>query len=267
MRLALVAVVVFGLSAVVTAQSRSPRSTGFDPLRAFGLPLPQIGLPLPSIGLPLSPLGLPDPHLEPAPGLGFDRSRRRFDQGAGQRGERDDQRGEQGGQRGRGRSGATFLYYVPFYGWPYLEAPAAPAAPQEQKPRAGRLRLEVQRGVIAQIYIDGFFVGMLDDSTGDLTLDAGPHHVELRADGYESLEVDVLVPADRSITFRGALKPVGATPTPVPQGPPSPDVPPPPAPATIYMIPGCYVGNVLPQDAGLPTGCDARRAITFEPRR
>jgi hypothetical protein len=264
MRLALVAVLVFGLSAVVTAQSHAPRSTEFDPFPRFGLPLPQIGLPLPSIGLPLAPIGLPDPRSQPAPGLGFDRSNRRFDHGGGERG------GQGAGRRGRERSGGTVLYYVPFYGWPYIDAttaPAAPAAPEKEKPRLGRLRLEAQRGLVAQIFIDGYFVGTLDEFSGDLTLDAGPHHVELRADGYERLEVDVQVPADRPITYRGTLKPLDAAPAPVPPVPPSTNAPPPPpAPATIYMIPGCYVGNVPPHDAGLPAGCDERLAITFKPR-
>src|SRR5258705_4488929 len=63
MRLAITAVVVFGLSAVVAAQSHVPRSAEFGPLPSIGLPLPQIGLPLPSIGLPLPPIGLPLPPL------------------------------------------------------------------------------------------------------------------------------------------------------------------------------------------------------------
>ena len=127
------------------------------------------------------------------------------------------------------------------------------------------MRLELMPKVDTQIYVDGYYVGTLDDFSGELTLDAGPHHVELRADGYESIEVDVQVSADRPITYRGALKPVGAAPTPVPQVALSPEVPP-PAPATIYVIPGCYVGNVPPRDAGLPDGCDERRTIAFEQR-
>ena len=31
-----------------------------------------------------------------------------------------------------------------------------------------------------------------------------------------------------------------------------------------YVIPGCYMGNVPPEDTGLPEGCDPRRAITIK---
>ena len=270
MRIALVAVVVFGWSAGVTAQSSMSRWTGFNPFPTIGvpssLPLPSIGLPLPQIGLPLPQIGLPFPQIgvprvpQPRdPALGFGVDRQRFRSGQGQR----------AGQRGRGRNEGALIYFVPVSAWPsYTDVPSPPVAPverEEQKPRAGRLRLALQRGVVAQIYIDGYYVGMLDDFGSELTLDAGPHHVELRADGYESLEVDVQVPAGRPISYKGALKPVDPAPAPVPQAPQSANVLP-PAPATIYMIPGCYVGNVPPHDAGLPVGCDERRAITFQPR-
>ena len=45
---------------------------------------------------------------------------------------------------------------------------------------------------------------------------------------------------------------------------PAPTQVPPRAPATIYFIPGCYLGDVPPKDAGLPAGCDASRAVTFK---
>ena len=32
---------------------------------------------------------------------------------------------------------------------------------------------------------------------------------------------------------------------------------------TGYVIPGCYIGNVPPQEAGLPAGCDLGRLITI----
>ncbi len=163
------------------------------------------------------------------------------------------------------RPSRTFIYFVPTSGWPYPEVPTRPTAPEARKARTGRLRLELQPGVVPQIYVDGYYVGTLDDVSGELTLEAGPHRVELRADGYETLELNVQVSPDRPITYRGALKRVDAAPTPVPQVPLSTELSP-PAPATIYVIPGCYVGNVPPADADLPAGCDERRAIVFKPR-
>ena len=244
MRFALVAAAVFSVSAVVTAQSSEPDSS-LVPRPSIGLPLPTIGLPLPHIGLPLPPMGLPRAPADSAPALDARPSGTRSSRG------------------GTMRPTPIIIYFVPISSWPYPETPAKPTRREEPTPRTGRLRLALQRGVAAQIYIDGFYVGMVDDDSGELTLDAGPHHVELRADGYESLEVDVQVPADRPITFRGTLKPAAAAPTPAPQVARAPDVPP---PSTIYAIPGCYVGNVLPGKVHLPPGCDERSAIAFEPR-
>jgi hypothetical protein len=39
-----------------------------------------------------------------------------------------------------------------------------------------------------------------------------------------------------------------------------------PAPTTIYVVPGCYVGNVPPREVALPAGCDARNAVEFRSR-
>jgi hypothetical protein len=34
---------------------------------------------------------------------------------------------------------------------------------------------------------------------------------------------------------------------------------------TVYVIPGCYVGNVPPTDVRLPPGCDVKKVTTFNP--
>jgi hypothetical protein len=100
------------------------------------------------------------------------------------------------------------------YNYP-MSAPA-PAAPYDTTPETGvqsstetgNLRLDV-RPVTAQVFVDGYFVGSVEDFVNTLAgvqLPAGPHHLELRAGGYETLEVDVLVQAGRAITFRADLK-------------------------------------------------------------
>ena len=115
------------------------------------------------------------------------------------------------------------------------------------------------------MYVDGYYVGLLSDaSRGELTLDAGAHAIELREIGYETLHVDVQIPADGAITYRGALTRLAPPPS---SAIAAPTLPPPPAPATIYMIPRCYVGNVPPRDAVLPPGCDPRNAVEFPPAR
>jgi hypothetical protein len=61
----------------------------------------------------------------------------------------------------------------------------------------------------AQVYADGFYVGIVDDFNGrsqHLTLAPGAHHVIIRADGYEALEVDLNIQPRQTMTYRGDLK-------------------------------------------------------------
>jgi len=49
----------------------------------------------------------------------------------------------------------------------------------------------------------------VDDFDGvfqHLRIEAGPHHIEVRADGYEPLELDVQIQRGRQITYSGDLK-------------------------------------------------------------
>jgi hypothetical protein len=80
----------------------------------------------------------------------------------------------------------------------------------------------------------------------------------------------VQIVADRSITFRGTLRPDDAQPerpasqrTDIPR-PPAQTVAPPPS-STFYVIPGCYLGNVAPTAATLPPGCDPGQLKTYRP--
>ncbi len=112
-----------------------------------------------------------------------------------------------------------------------------------------------------QLFVDGYYVGTLDDVGGELRLETGPHRIEMRAPGYETSEVDVRIPFDRSITYRGALKPLNDKPAPEALVTASADVAS-VTPRTFYLIPGCYVGNVPPKDVNLPAMCDLGRLIT-----
>jgi hypothetical protein len=93
-------------------------------------------------------------------------------------------------------------YYDPYYPWypgygPYGYAPVAVGGID------GSLRLRVQP-VDAQVYVDGFYAGVVDDFNGAferLHLQPGPHHVEVRAPRYETLGVDVMIRPDQTITL------------------------------------------------------------------
>jgi hypothetical protein len=62
----------------------------------------------------------------------------------------------------------------------------------------------------AQVFVDGFYVGIVDEFDGSfqkLTLDEGPHRIEVRKEGFETLRFDVRVTLDHTIKLRGELKP------------------------------------------------------------
>jgi hypothetical protein len=134
--------------------------------------------------------------------------------------------------------------------------------PPEQNPVTGRLQLDVQPSGALQLYVDGYYVGTSDDFKGELELTAGPHKIEIRAPGYDSLAFDVTIAPHRSITYRNVLNIAGGQPT-AERGVPALADPAPAPPSTLYLIPGCYLGNVAPEDAGLPATCDGGRVITF----
>ena len=72
----------------------------------------------------------------------------------------------------------------------------------------GALRLKVKPRE-AGVYVDGYYAGRVDDFDGvfqKLKIDSGPHRVEIRLDGYETLTFDVRIDPDRTTTYSGELK-------------------------------------------------------------
>src|SRR5262245_57296759 len=142
------------------------------------------------------------------------------------------------------------------------------AEPADASPRApivtdasGTLRLAVTPGR-AQVSVDGYYVGTVDDVANrrGLWLAAGPHRLELRAIGYRALSVDIVISPRERLTYEGALEfmppapPQPATaPWPVPSGAAVAS-----APTVMYVIPNCYLGNVPPRPGRLPSGCDVK---------
>jgi hypothetical protein len=82
--------------------------------------------------------------------------------------------------------------------------------PQTSQTARGKLRLEVGPDT-AQVYVDGFYVGTVDDvsrlATG-LDLGVGWHRLEFRAPGYITPAINVTIEADRTLNYRGELKPI-----------------------------------------------------------
>jgi hypothetical protein len=139
------------------------------------------------------------------------------------------------------------------------------------EPLSGRLLLEVEPADILQVFVDGEYVGTPADLGGALDLQPGSRRIEFRAPGYRTLTIDAQIVSQRTIVYRATLERIAPTrvvpPPAAPAAPPAP-MPPPAVPSanrTMYLIPGCYMGNVPPQDLKLPAGCDLSRLTTIKP--
>ena len=160
----------------------------------------------------------------------------------------------------RPRRHRSFQSFSPDYGYalPFTAAAPAPSSEAggvsvEAPDSSGILLLDVEPR-IAQIYVDGFYIGTVEDfeRTG-VPLSAGRHRVEVRAAGYETLTIPVEIAArsdGQPTRFRGVLMSLG---TEVARSVPAPRA------EAIYVIPGCYAGNRPPAESALAQGCDISR--------
>ena len=138
-------------------------------------------------------------------------------------------------------------------------APYAFSVENSVEQEVGYLLPQVMPGT-AEVLVDGLYLGTVDDlrRTGyGQPLEPGPHRLELRAPGFESVAVGVRIAADETLYYRRDLEPT-----------PRPASPPPPAGVakTFYVIPGCYAGDKPPQSDRLPPKCDAAQARTIPPQ-
>jgi hypothetical protein len=72
----------------------------------------------------------------------------------------------------------------------------------------GSMRLKV-KPANAQVYVDGYYTGLVDSYDGAfqrLGIEAGSHKVEVRAEGYETVQFDVMINPGETVTYKGELK-------------------------------------------------------------
>jgi PEGA domain len=146
-------------------------------------------------------------------------------------------------------------YFGPVYDSSYQEsvAPGQLMPP----PAIGLLRFDVTPES-AQVFVDSFYVGTIADIEAQrvLALAAGPHRIELRAAGYQTVTFDVRINPNDTVVYRARLER---------ERPAAPAAARPTGPTRMYVIPGCYAGNMAPRADRLPSGCDVKQVRVIDP--
>jgi len=99
----------------------------------------------------------------------------------------------------------------PPYGYGYSQPSGYPGyvVAEPGRTSAGSVRIVVgQRD--AEVFVDGYYVGAagdFDGASGQLSLEPGPHRIELRLGGFEPVAFDVNVQPGQTVTYRTGLRP------------------------------------------------------------
>jgi hypothetical protein len=119
---------------------------------------------------------------------------------------------------GLGMFGLGYFYYDPFY-WNYWDRGYGygyggygygdeflPGSTDD----SGGLRLKVTPDT-SQVYVDGYYAGTVDQFNSwyqKLSLQPGPHRIELRSEGFQTAIFEVNIRAGETITYKGDLAPL-----------------------------------------------------------
>ena len=116
----------------------------------------------------------------------------------------------------------------------------------------GVLRLDITPATGLQYYVDGMFIGSSSELGTEFEINAGARRIEVRAPGYKPLMFDARFVPGGIVTRRGALEPLEDSAT-LPRASGN---------RTMFVIPGCFMGNTRPDPGALPKGCDIGRLVT-----
>ena len=148
-------------------------------------------------------------------------------------------------------------YALPYSGYyPGEDAGYSRTRPAEAEAASTRttgvLRLDITPATGLQYYVDGMFIGSSSELGTEFDVNAGARRIEVRAPGYKPVIFDARFVPGGTVTRRGALEPLEDVST-LPRATGS---------KTMYVIPGCFMGNARPDAGALPKGCDIGRLIT-----
>ena len=103
----------------------------------------------------------------------------------------------------------------------------------------------------AALHVDGYYAGIVGNFGGffhQLTLSAGPHHLEIRKTGYYMLVLDVNLQPGQTITYKRTMEPVQRLDA-APEEPPVLSQGITGDPEQFVQIPGTVRFDVTPKDA------------------
>jgi hypothetical protein len=107
-----------------------------------------------------------------------------------------------------GWGGLAFGGYYDGYYDPWLYGGSSPSSYSYGYDGALRLKVKPRE---ATVYVDGYYAGEVDEFDGifqRLHIDLGPHRIEITLDGYEPLNFDVRIQPDKTVTYKGEMKPL-----------------------------------------------------------
>jgi len=155
-------------------------------------------------------------------------------------------------------------YGYPYYGYPYYGYPSYPYAYPYYGygyDNSGSARLQISPRN-AQVYIDGRFVGLVDDFDGSfqqLHVEAGQHQLQVSLEGHRTYTENVLFRSGTTVRLQGKLEPLRPGEPEEPKPAPNPVTRPPetyqrPAPKTALRANepaefGTLSTRVMPADA------------------
>jgi hypothetical protein len=106
-----------------------------------------------------------------------------------------------------GPYGYGYPYYSPYGAYPFGYAPA-PGYFGATARAYGGVKIDMPQKD-AEVYADGYYAGTVRDFDGalrHLDVAAGPHHIEIRAQGFDPIAFDVNVQPGQTITYRADLR-------------------------------------------------------------
>ena len=113
---------------------------------------------------------------------------------------------------GYGYGGYGYGYgYGPAYGYGYGQYPYPPYYYGPYYDNTGAARLQVSPRN-TQVYIDGYFVGVVDNFDGNLqrlNVEAGEHELQLYLEGYRTFTQKVLFPRGGTLKVMHTMQPLG----------------------------------------------------------